>query len=74
MNEIREDWWPPKGVDATSITKEEADAIAGRAAKLFEEQIYRQIGRSAVRLLLYLLGAAGVYLLAWLGIKGKIQL
>lgn len=58
---------------ASPLTDEQLDAIAERAAEKALAKVYEEVGRSTVRLVLWVLGAAVVALLAWLGATGKLS-
>lgn len=51
--------------DYGPLTRRQAENIADLAAKRAEERMYAEIGRNVVRKALFLAGAAGSLLLAW---------
>ncbi len=65
-------WLSSEQIDA--IAERAADLAADRAADKVEKRIYEEIGRSVGRAILYALGAAGIAVLGWLGLAGKIKL
>lgn len=56
------------------LSEEELEAIARRASELVWESFERQVGKTAIRLFLWVCGAAGVIVLSWLGLEGKVKL
>lgn len=55
------------------LTDEQLEAIAKRAAEKTLDKVYEEVGRSTVRLVFWILGAAVVALLAYLGATGKLK-
>lgn len=55
------------------ITDEQIDLIAEKAAERALEKVYTEVGKSAVRLLLWVAGAAVLAALAWLGTSGRLK-
>ena len=56
---------------ATSLTEEQLEAIAERAAERALEKVYASIGKSVVTKILWVAGAAALALAAWLKGSGK---
>jgi len=54
------------------LSEEQIKAIADAAAKQALEIIYAEVGRSAVSLVLKVLGLGAAALLAYLGLRGKL--
>lgn len=54
------------------ISEEQLEAIAERAAERALAKVYESIGRSVVKKMLWVLGAACLAILAWLGGSGKL--
>ena len=54
------------------LTDEEIESIARRAAEIVEANFTLQVGKVTIRGFLYIVGAAGTALLAWLGLSGKL--
>lgn len=57
---------------AVWLTDEQIQEIAERAKTLAMQEVYADIGKSVIRVALYILGAAGAALAAWLGLSGKL--
>lgn len=55
------------------LTDEQIEAIAKRAADKTLDKIYEEVGRSTIRLGLWVLGLGCLTLLAWLGVTGKLK-
>ena len=55
------------------ISDAEVEAIAKRAACIVEDNFTLQIGKIAIRVFLYIFGASGAAVLAWLGLAGHIK-
>ena len=55
------------------LTDEQLEAIAERAAEKALAKVYEEVGRSTVRLALWILGAGVLAALAWLGATGKLK-
>jgi uncharacterized protein (UPF0210 family) len=56
-----------------SLSDEQIDQIAERAATVALERVYTQIGRSVVSKILWIFGAAGLAVAAWLGGAGHLK-
>ena len=56
-----------------SLSDEEIEAIAERAAEKAIERVYTQIGKSVVTKFIWLCGAAGLALYAWLSGSGHFK-
>lgn len=56
------------------LSEEQIEQIAQRAAEINEQKIYVEIGKSAVRAFLYVVGSATIIFLAWFGITGKLPI
>lgn len=56
-----------------SLSDEQLESLAERAAEKALAKVYEEVGRSTVRLALWILGAAVVALLTWLGATGKLK-
>lgn len=56
------------------LSEDELEKIAQRAADLVWENFTLQVGKSVIKLALYVCGAAVVALLGWLGIHSQIKL
>jgi hypothetical protein len=55
--------------DYGPLTRQQAENVADLAARRAEERLYAAVGRSIVKKILYLLGAAGVALISyWQGL------
>lgn len=54
---------------ATVLTEEQIDQIAERAAARVLDKFHLEVGKIAVRSLLYFLGAAGIALAGWFGLE-----
>lgn len=52
------------------IPDEVINRIAERAAEKALEKVYAEVGRSVLRRMLWILGAAGLAVFAWLKAKG----
>ncbi len=57
----------------SGLSDEEIEAIAERAAEKAIERVYTQIGKSVVTKFLWLCGAAGLALYAWLSGSGHFK-
>lgn len=55
------------------LTQEQIEAIAERAAEVALERVYTQIGKSIVSKFLWICGAAGLAVAAWLNGHGLIK-
>jgi hypothetical protein len=55
-----------------TLSDEEMDEIAERAAKRALELVYAEVGKSVLKKLLWLLGTASIALLTWLKAKGIV--
>ena len=55
------------------LSDEQIERIATRAYEKATERIYLEIGKATVRAALYILGAAGLTLLAWLGLTKEMK-
>lgn len=55
------------------ISDEQIDAIAERAAEHALRKVYEEVGRSTVKFILWVAGAAVLALLAYLGATGKLK-
>ena len=55
-----------------TLSDEQIEQIAERAAEKALEKVYAQIGKSIVHKFLWLVGAASLAVLAWLKGSGKI--
>lgn len=55
------------------LTDEQLEALADRAADKVLKKVYEEVGRSTVRLGLWVLGLAVTGLLAYLGLTGKLK-
>lgn len=55
---------------AAQLTAEQIEAIAERAAEVALERVYTQIGKSVVNKFLWVVGAAGLAVAAWLNGAG----
>ncbi len=60
-------------VNGTSLTEAQIDIIAERAADRALEKVYTEVGKSAVKFVLWVVGAAVLASLAWLGATGKLK-
>jgi hypothetical protein len=60
--------------EGRTLSNEEIDAIAERAAELALEKVYADIGKSVVRRFLWIVGAAAVAIAAWAHGAGYINL
>lgn len=56
-----------------SLSDDQINEIARKAAKEALELVYAEVGRSAVRIVLWVVGAGVVALLTWLGATGKLK-
>lgn len=57
-----------------TLSEEQLEEIAKRAAEHALANFYREVGMVTVRSALYICGATILSALAWLGISGKIKL
>ena len=55
---------------STALSEEQIDAIAERAAAKALSKVYAQVGEGMLKKLAWVLGAAVVALLLWMGGKG----
>ena len=55
------------------ISPELFEKLAQRAADIMEERIQIAIGKSTIKAVAYIVGAALLALAAWLGISGQIK-
>jgi hypothetical protein len=55
------------------LTDEQLETLAERAADKVLKKVYEEVGRSTVRLGLWVLGLAVTGLLAYLGLTGKLK-
>lgn len=58
---------------ADTLTDEQINVIAERAAEKAIAKVYEQIGRSVVKKALFVIGAAVVAVLAWLAGTGQLK-
>lgn len=58
---------------APLLTDDQIERIAERAAEVALERVYTSIGRSVVNKFLWLLGAAGLAVAAWLNGAGILK-
>ena len=56
-----------------SISDEEFEAIANRAAEKALEKVYAEVGKGVLKKLLWLIGAATLAAIAFLSAKGYIK-
>ncbi len=56
-----------------TLSEEQIESIAERAATVALERVYTQIGKSVVSKVMWLAGAAVLAILAWLGGQGKLN-
>lgn len=56
-----------------SLSDDQINDIARKAAKEALELVYAEVGRSAIRLFLWVAGAGVIALLAWLGATGRLK-
>lgn len=54
------------------LSDDQLETIAQRSADIVWGNFQKEVGKGAIRLLLYLIGLGGAALLAWLGLQGKI--
>lgn len=54
------------------LTDDQIEAIAERAAEVAFEKIYQEVGKSVLKKLAWLVGAATVGLAMWLGGHGSL--
>lgn len=54
------------------LTDDQIEAIAERAAEVAFEKIYQEVGKSVLKKLAWLAGAATVGLVMWLGGHGSL--
>lgn len=66
------DYQGPERRTAPTLTEEQIDTIAERAAERALEKVYAQIGKSIVQKFLWLVGAASLAVLAWMKGSGKL--
>ena len=66
------DYQGPERRTGPSLTEEQIDSIAERAAERALEKVYAQIGKSIVQKFLWLVGAASLAVLAWMKGSGKL--
>lgn len=66
------DYQGPERRTGPSLTEEQIDLIAERAAERALEKVYAQIGKSIVQKFLWLVGAASLAVLAWMKGSGKL--
>lgn len=57
----------------TGLSEEQVREVAREAAKQALELVYAEVGRSTVKFLLWVVGAAVLALLAYLGATGKLK-
>lgn len=55
------------------LTEDEINLIAERAAERALEKVYTEVGKSAVKFVLWVAGASVLALLAYLGASGKLK-
>lgn len=60
-------------MESISLSEEQIEAIAERAAEKALAKVYENIGRSVVQKALWIVGTATFALLAWLGGKGYFK-
>lgn len=54
------------------LTDEEISKIAARASEIIQDNFTLSVGKVAIRISIYVLGAGFAALLAWLGIQGHL--
>ena len=52
------------------LTEEEVDYIAEKAAERALEKVYASVGKNVVRRIMWLVGAAALGVIVWLGSEG----
>ena len=57
----------------SGLSEEQINAIAERAAERALEKVYTEVGKSTVKFVLWVAGAAVLALLAYLGATGKLK-
>lgn len=62
----------PERRAAAALSEEQIDLIADRAAERALAKVYEQIGRSVVRKILWVAGAAALAIAAWMKGSGKL--
>lgn len=55
------------------LTEDQINNIADRAAERALEKVYSEVGKSAVKFVLWVVGAAVLAALAYLGASGKLK-
>ena len=55
------------------LTEEQIEIIAERAAEHALKKVYEEVGRSTVKFILWVVGAAVLAALAYLGASGKLK-
>lgn len=67
------DWNGDERRFTPALSAEQIDVIAERAAEKAIEKVYTQIGKWTVQRFLFVVGAATLAVLAWLGGRGLIK-
>lgn len=55
------------------LSEEQLDAIAERAVEKVLDRFHQEVGKVAVRAILYVLGMVGITVLGWLGLEKLIK-
>lgn len=64
------DYAGPERRQVATLTDEQMEAIAEKAAEKALEKVYAGVGRSVATKLLWILGAGALWIVWWLGGKG----
>jgi len=54
------------------LSEDQLERIAERSAEIVWENFQREVGKGTLRLAVYALGLAGLAVLTWAGVSGKI--
>lgn len=72
METQQEQYEGPDRRQTFQLSAAERTAIAEEAARLLWQDVYEDTGKTAFRVLKLLVWAAGISLLAWLGVHAKV--
>ena len=56
------------------LSEQELEKVAQRSAEIVWENFERQVGKTAIRLVIYVLGAMCLVALTWLGLHKEIKI
>ena len=74
LHEVSDNRGTPERRAEIQLSAEQIDAIAEAAAQRALEKVYQEVGKSAVKLVLWVIGSSILALLAYLGAKEGLRM